>query len=51
LLSIAPGEKASDFFKRHVREGRIFVGFDCDDDGLGFAVSKAGRDAFLFGSV
>ena len=45
-----PGEKASEFFKRHVREGRIFVGFDCDDDGLGFAVGKAGRDAFLFGS-
>ena len=45
-----PGEKARDFFKRHVRAGRIFVGFDCDDDGLGFAVSKAGRDAFLFGS-
>ena len=45
-----PGEKASDYFKRHVRAGRIFVGFDCDDDGLGFAVGKAGRDAFLFGS-
>jgi predicted TIM-barrel fold metal-dependent hydrolase len=45
-----PGEKASEFFKRHVCEGRIFVGFDCDDDGLGFAVGKAGRDAFLFGS-
>ena len=45
-----PGEKASDYFKRHVRASRIFVGFDCDDDGLGFAVGKAGRDAFLFGS-
>jgi uncharacterized protein len=44
------GEKASDYFKRHLREGRIFVGFDCDDDGLGAAVKKAGREAFLFGS-
>jgi uncharacterized protein len=26
------GEKASDYFKKHLREGRIFVGFDCDDE-------------------
>ncbi|MGH7930155.1 MAG: amidohydrolase family protein [Candidatus Binatia bacterium] len=44
------GEKASDYLKRHIREGRIFVGFDVDDDGLGFAVKKAGREAFVFGS-
>ena len=46
----AAGEKASDYFKRQLREGRIFVGFDCDDDGLGTAVTKAGREPFLFGS-
>jgi uncharacterized protein len=44
------GEKASDYFKKHLREGRIFVGFDCDDDGLGAAVKKGGREPFLFGS-
>jgi predicted TIM-barrel fold metal-dependent hydrolase len=44
------GEKASDYFKTHLREGRIFVGFDCDDDGLGNAVKKAGGEPFLFGS-
>jgi predicted TIM-barrel fold metal-dependent hydrolase len=43
-------EKASEYFKKQLREGRIFVGFDCDDDGLGNAVSKAGREPFLFGS-
>ena len=43
-------EKASDYFKRHIQEGRIFVGFDCDDSGLGFAVRKAGREPFLFAS-
>jgi predicted TIM-barrel fold metal-dependent hydrolase len=36
--------------RRQIREGRVFVGFDVDDDGLGFAVKKAGRDAFIFGS-
>jgi predicted TIM-barrel fold metal-dependent hydrolase len=46
----APGEKASDYFKAQLREGRIFVGFDCDDDGLNTAVAKGGRQSFLFGS-
>jgi predicted TIM-barrel fold metal-dependent hydrolase len=44
------GEKASDYFRKQLREGRIFVGFDCDDDGLGAAVQKAGPEPFLFGS-
>jgi uncharacterized protein len=44
------GEKASEYFNTQLREGRIFVGFDCDDDGLGTAVKKAGREGFLFGS-
>ncbi len=44
------GEKASDHLKRQIHEGRLFVGFDVDDDGLGFAVKKAGREAFIFGS-
>jgi len=44
------GEKASDYFKKHMQEGRIFVGFDVDDDGLGFAVQRAGKEGFLFGS-
>ena len=44
------GEKASDYLRRQMREGRMFVGFDVDDDGLGFAVQKAGPDAFVFGS-
>ncbi len=44
------GDKASDYFKKQLTEGRIFVGFDCDDDGLNTAVEKAGRRSFLFGS-
>ena len=44
------GEKASDCFKRHLSAGRVFVGFDCDDDGLGTAIQKAGRGSFLFAS-
>ncbi|MCZ6546633.1 MAG: amidohydrolase family protein [Deltaproteobacteria bacterium] len=50
LVGPKTGEKASEYFKRHVREGRIFAGFDCDDVGLGFAVKRAGREPFLFAS-
>jgi len=44
------GQKARDYFKEQLRKGRIFVGFDCDDDGLGTAVKKGGQEPFLFGS-
>ena len=50
LGGLKKGEKASACFKRHLHEGRVFVGFDCDDDGLGTAIQKAGRGSFLFGS-
>ncbi|MBI4529020.1 MAG: amidohydrolase [Deltaproteobacteria bacterium] len=50
LIGPRAGEKASEYFKRHIQEGRIFVGFDCDDSGLGFAVQKAGPEPFLFAS-
>ena len=40
------GEKASEYFKAQLREGRIFVGFDCNDDGLGTAIKKAGGSRF-----
>lgn len=44
------GEKASEYFRKQLTEDRIFVGFDCDDDGLNTALAKGGRQSFLFGS-
>src|SRR5256884_9176786 len=41
------GEKASAYFKKQLRDGRIFVGFDCDDDGLGTAGTH-GRPRSIF---
>lgn len=43
-------ENASEYLRRQIREGRMCVGFDVDDAGLSFAVQKAGREAFIFGS-
>ena len=48
LPSSQPDVMASEYFRRHVKAGRIFVGFDCDDRGLGFAIKEAGNEAFLF---
>ncbi len=48
--NIGPEEGASAHFKRLVKEGRLFVGFDIDDEGLGYAIKRGGREAFLFAS-
>lgn len=45
-----PGQKASEYLKDLMRAGSIFVGFDCDDDGLNTAVEKGGQQTFMFGS-
>jgi hypothetical protein len=45
-----PQEGATAHFQRLVREGRLFVGFDADDEGLGYAIQRGGREAFLFAS-
>ena len=39
---------ASEYFRRHVKAGRIFIGFDGDDHGLGYAVREAGNESFVF---
>ena len=44
------GKKPATISRSNCATGRIFVGFDCDDDGLNTAVSKGGRQSFLFGS-
>jgi uncharacterized protein len=48
LTSSKPDVLASEYFRRHVKAGRIFVGFDGDDHGLGYAVREAGNEPFVF---
>jgi predicted TIM-barrel fold metal-dependent hydrolase len=48
LTSSQPDVMASEYFRRHVKAGRIFVGFDGDDHGLGYAVREAGNESFVF---
>jgi len=48
LPSSRPDVMASEYFRRHVKAGRIFIGFDGDDHGLGYAVREAGNESFVF---
>jgi predicted TIM-barrel fold metal-dependent hydrolase len=50
LVNPKSGRKESEHFRSLIQERRIFVGFDCDDKGLGYAVQRAGREPFLFAS-
>lgn len=50
LVGPRPGEKASAHLKQLMQSGQVFVGFDCDDESLGYAVQRAGRQPFLFAS-
>jgi predicted TIM-barrel fold metal-dependent hydrolase len=50
LAGPQPGEKPSAYLRKDMNEGRVFVGFDCDDRGLRFAVEVAGKKPFLFAS-
>ena len=50
LVNPRPGHRESEHFRSLIQAGRIFVGFDCDDKGLGYAVQRAGREPFLFAS-
>jgi predicted TIM-barrel fold metal-dependent hydrolase len=50
MIGPQPGEKGSEHFIRHVREGRIFIGFDVDDQGLAAAIDRLGPEPFLYAS-
>ena len=43
-------ERPSEYIRRLVKEGRFFVGFDLGEEMLGYAVQRAGREAFLYAS-
>lgn len=48
LPSSHPEVSAREYFLRHIKSDNIFVGFDGDDRGLGYAVREAGNHSFVF---
>ena len=43
-------QKVSDYIKRHITEGRIFVGIEGDEPDLAYMVKKVGSTPFLYSS-
>ena len=50
MLGPRPDEKGSQHFIRHAAAGRIFIGFDIDDEGLAAAIARLGPKPFLYAS-
>jgi predicted TIM-barrel fold metal-dependent hydrolase len=50
FLKLREKESITDYIKRHVDEGRIFVGVEGDELTLPFAVSVVGNKPFIFSS-
>jgi predicted TIM-barrel fold metal-dependent hydrolase len=50
FLKLREKESIIDYIKRHVDEGRVFVGVEGDELTLPFAVSVVGNKPFIFSS-
>jgi len=49
-LSPKADEKVSDYIRKHVKEGRLFIGCEGDEPALPYAVSQVGGEAFVYSS-
>ncbi|HLG69146.1 MAG TPA: amidohydrolase family protein, partial [Chloroflexota bacterium] len=49
---LAPAADASveEYIRRHIREGRLFVGCEGDEPSIAHAISVLGREAFVYSS-
>jgi predicted TIM-barrel fold metal-dependent hydrolase len=50
FIRLRDGEHVSDYMKRKVAEGQIFVGCEGEEPTLAYAVSEVGESAFIFSS-
>ena len=49
-IQLKPGEKISDYIRRHVEAGRIFVGCEGTEKFLHHVIEAVGNKAFMFSS-
>jgi predicted TIM-barrel fold metal-dependent hydrolase len=50
LFQLQKGERVSDYIRRHIKEGRIFVGCEGEEPDLVHAVKRVGSEPFVFSS-
>ena len=48
LFTLGPKERVSDYIKRHIKEGRIFIGCEGEEPTLAYAVKTVGSEPFIF---
>ena len=50
IFHLQPGERVSDYIRRHIKEGRVFVGCEGEEPDLPHAVRTVGAEPFVFSS-
>jgi predicted TIM-barrel fold metal-dependent hydrolase len=50
LLGPQPGDKVSEYIQRHIDAGRLYIGCEGSEPGLGFAVSCTGSAPYVYSS-
>jgi predicted TIM-barrel fold metal-dependent hydrolase len=50
LFQLRAGERVSDYIRRHVKEGRLYVGCEGEEPDLAHAVRSVGSEPFVFSS-
>jgi predicted TIM-barrel fold metal-dependent hydrolase len=50
LIQLREGERVSDYVRRHIKEGRIFVGCEGEEPDLAHAIRSVGSEPFMFSS-
>ncbi|HEY7065762.1 MAG TPA: amidohydrolase family protein [Chloroflexota bacterium] len=48
LIPLKPGERVSDYVRRHIKEGRLFVGCEGEEPDLAHAIRAVGPEPFVF---
>jgi uncharacterized protein len=50
LIPLREGERVSDYVRRHIKEGRLFVGCEGEEPDLAHAIRSVGAEPFIFSS-
>ncbi len=50
LIPLRAGERVSDYVRRHIKEGRLYVGCEGEEPDLAHAIRSVGAEPFMFSS-
>ncbi|HVA24076.1 MAG TPA: amidohydrolase family protein [Chloroflexota bacterium] len=50
LFHLEEGERVSDYIRKHIREGRLFIGCEGEEPEIAHAVKRVGSSPFMFSS-